>query len=85
MTLFLRSNLCPYRRAAASVVIVLAAIASGCGSSDPANGNAAGKSPKQLLKDEQLYTYEGSGSAKRKVPIDRRERVKLLREARQAE
>jgi hypothetical protein len=86
--LFSLSDLRPYRCAGAFVLIALAAIASGCGSSgstNPADGKAAGASPKQLLKEEQLYKYEGEGRAKRKEPISLRERVKLLREAKKSQ
>jgi hypothetical protein len=80
-----RSNLGSYRRAGALVLITLATIAGGCGSSGPAETNVAGKSYKQVLKEDQLYKYEGEGTAKRKVELSHRERVELLREAKKAE
>jgi hypothetical protein len=86
--LFPRRNLRPYRRLGASVVITLVAIASGCGpsgSSNPADGNDSGTSPKQEIMSNQMYKYEGEGKAKRKVEVSRRERIKLIREAKKAE
>jgi hypothetical protein len=80
-----RSNLGSYRRAGALVLITLATIASGCGSSGTAETNVAGKSYKHVLKEDQLYKYEGQGKAKRKVELSHRERVELLREAKNAE
>jgi hypothetical protein len=81
---FFRGNLRLYRRGVASILITLAAITSGCGSSSPTDGKTSGTSPTQLLKDEQLYKYEGEGKRKHKVELSRRERVKLIQEARQA-
>jgi hypothetical protein len=86
--LFSLSDLRPYRCAGAWVLIALAAIASGCGSSgstNPADGKAAGASPKELLKEEQLYNYVGEGKAKRKEAISIRERARLIREAKKAQ
>jgi hypothetical protein len=34
-----------------------------------------------LIPEDQLYKYEGTGAAKHKVDISRRERIKLLHEA----
>jgi hypothetical protein len=73
-----------FRRAGASVLITLAVITSGCGSSGSIgspDAKSSGKLAKDVLKPEQLYKYEGEGKAKRKVEISRQERVKLLREA----
>jgi hypothetical protein len=73
------------RRAAAMLLVALATAAYGCGSSlvstDTAVAASGGKAPSELLKPEQLWKYETTGKAKRKVPISRRERVKLLHEA----
>jgi hypothetical protein len=75
-----------FRRAGASVLIMLAVavITSGCGSSGSIgspDAKSSGKLAKNVLKPEQLYKYEGEGTAKRKVEISRQERIKLLREA----
>ena len=86
--LFSLSDLRPYRCAGASVLIALATIASGCGSSgstNPADGKVAGTSPEQLLKDDQLYKYVGEGKNKRKEAISIRERARLIREAKKAQ
>jgi hypothetical protein len=53
----------------------------GCGSSAPTVSDTAGKNPAKKLNPDQLYKWEGTGAAKRKVEISRRERVKLLHEA----
>jgi hypothetical protein len=37
--------------------------------------------PEDLLTPDQLYKYEGSGKASRKVEISRKKRMKLMREA----
>jgi hypothetical protein len=71
-------------RTGASVLILLAVIMSGCGSSETIgspDAKSSGKLASQVLKPEQLYKYEGEGKAKRKVEISRDERIKLLREA----
>jgi hypothetical protein len=73
-----RRDLC--RRAGALVLVTLATVAFGCGSSERPETNA-GKAAEDLLKPEELYRYEGTGKEKRKVTISRRERVKLLHEA----
>jgi hypothetical protein len=78
------STFFPWRRVGALVVVAVATTAYGCGSSNdgtrgPATGGR-GELAKQL-KDEDLYKYEGTGKAKRKVEISRRERVKLLHDA----
>ena len=65
-------------------LVVLAVAAYGCGSSPPTAsvvGLGVGKGAAELLRPEQLWKYEGVGKDKHKVPISRRERVKLLREA----
>ena len=46
-----------------------------------ADAKSSGKLAKNVLKPEQLYRYEGEGTAKRKVEISRQERIKLIREA----
>ncbi len=69
------------RRAGPLVLVTLAVIAYGCGSSDttvPTNVNKPGTIK---LKPEDSYTYEGTGTAKRKVELDRRERVRHLHDA----
>jgi hypothetical protein len=74
----------PFRCADVLLWTALAAVAPGCGSSVPPTGvaaKAAGKGPAEVLKPEQLWKYEGEGKDKRKVPISRRERIKLLHEA----
>lgn len=73
-----------FRRAGSSVLITLAVITSGCGSSGSIgspDSKSSGKLAKDVLKPEQLYKYEGEGKAKRKVEISRQERIKLLRQA----
>ncbi len=74
------------RRAGAVVLLALATVAYGCGSSDPSAPlaqNPTGKGAAEILKPEQLYKYEGEGKAKRKVQISRHERLKLLHKASQ--
>jgi hypothetical protein len=67
-------------RAVPLVLAALVVIAQGCGSSD--DGSANVNPPGTIkLKPEDEYTYEGTGQAKKKVPIGRRERVKRLHEA----
>ncbi len=63
------------------VLMALAATATGCGSSAPTESISTGKNAAKKLSDDQLYKYEGTGVAKRKVEISRQERVKLLHEA----
>jgi hypothetical protein len=70
-----------YRRAGALVLLTLATVAYGCGSSVPTESVSAGKNPAKLIPEDQLYKYEGTGAAKHKVDISRRERIKLLHEA----
>ena len=86
MFLSVVSRLDRCRCAGSLILVVLSTMACGCGSSSPANSSApSGSSPAkgadQLLKPEQLWKYEGTGTEKRKVSISRRERAKLLREA----
>jgi hypothetical protein len=80
-----RFDLC--RHAAALLLVALATAAYGCGSSllptDTHAATGAGKGPSEILKPEQLWKYEGTGKAKRKIQISRRERVRLLHEAQQ--
>jgi hypothetical protein len=79
LLLDIRSRLCGY----VVVPVMLAAVASGCGSSVP-SGQPGGDSAKSLedkVNPDDLYRYEGKGKAKRKVEVSRRERVKLLHEA----
>ncbi len=83
MILGSRSNLGPCRHARVFALVTLAAIVGGCGSSNSADGSASDTSPKQLLKEEQLYKYVGEGKSKRKEAISRRERLQLIREAKQ--
>jgi len=64
-------------------LLALATVAGGCGSSVP-SGPPAGSSAKSLddkVDPTSLYKYEGTGRAKKKVEVSRRERVKLLHEA----
>jgi len=70
----------PYRRAGALVLLTLATVAYGCGSSVPTESNTTGKDAAKALSPDQLYSYEGTGAAKRKVEISRRDRIKLLHE-----
>jgi hypothetical protein len=73
-----------WRRAAALVLFALAVAASGCGSSEQTQSpGGTGTGPAGSLKQEDLYRYEGTGAAKKKVMISRKERVKLIREARE--
>jgi hypothetical protein len=76
-------NFVTRRRAGVLVAVAVAAIAYGCGSSTE-TGRAAPKDGTNLadqLKEEDLYRYVGTGTAKRKEAISRRDRVKLLHEA----
>jgi hypothetical protein len=69
-----------WSRDAGLALLVLGVGSSGCGSSERIEkGGAEGAA--KLLKPEELYRYEGTGNAKKKVAISRREKVKLLREA----
>jgi hypothetical protein len=76
-----------YRRVGASVLVMLGTVACGCGSSgltassNPTDAKLEGKAPSDLLTPDQMYRYEGTGKAKRKVEISRKERMKLMREA----
>jgi hypothetical protein len=54
--------------------------ASLCGCSQQSATSTTEKSAEALLKPEDLYRYEGTGKAKRKVAISRRERMKMLHE-----
>jgi hypothetical protein len=78
------SRFAPHRRAGALVLVCLAAGTFGCsgsndrGATDP---SIKTKTLKQLVPEEQLYRWEGEGTAKRKVELDRRERAQLRREA----
>jgi hypothetical protein len=51
----------------------------GCGSETETKTGVPGSA--KLLKEEDMYKYEGEGKNKRKVLIDMNERRKLLREA----
>lgn len=65
----------PWRRAGAFVPIILAALSFGCGSDSEQVGTA------KEVKEEERYRYEGTGKAKQKVLIRRKEeRFKELRE-----
>ncbi len=75
------SNLGSFRRTGALVVIALAVVAYGCGSSEQqqqTSGSGPAKAPRSSLKEEDLYRWEGEGTAKRKVYLSRREENKLL-------
>ena len=55
------------------VLMTLATIVSGCGSSgssNPADGKTSGTSPEQLLKEEQLYQYVGEGKKAQGSDLD---------------
>jgi hypothetical protein len=71
----------------AIVLVTLATVVCGCGPSqtpvvpDPSFKKLEGKAPDEVLTEDQLYKYVGTGEAKRKVQISRDERVKLLHEA----
>jgi hypothetical protein len=79
------SRFVPYRRANAVVLVALAAATFGCGGGSNDQGatdpNVKTKKLVDLVPPEQLYRWEGEGSAKRKVELDRKERGKLRREA----
>jgi hypothetical protein len=62
-------------------IVVLAAVAGGCGPTNSAGTSSETSGAAKLVKEEDLYTYEGKGAAKRKVEVSRRERVKLIHEA----
>jgi hypothetical protein len=84
VTLSFVSKFGPYRRARALVLVALAASAFGCGGSSDQGATDPNKKTKtleELVPPEQLYRYEGTGTAKRKVELDRRERAKLRHEA----
>jgi hypothetical protein len=74
----------PWRRLSALAAVAVATMAYGCGSSTDTGRGAAPKDGTDLadqLKEEDLYRYVGTGAAKHKESISRRERVKLLHEA----
>ena len=79
------SRFVPYRRAGAVVLVALAAAAFGCGGGSNDQGatdpNVKTKKLEELVPPEQLYRWEGEGTAKRKVELDRKERGRLRREA----
>ena len=81
MILSLASKMGPCRHAGALMTLVLTVALCGCGDSAPTQSISTGKSPGKKLTDDQLYKYEGEGAAKKKVPISRQERLKLLHEA----
>ena len=67
-----------------SFLSMLVVTTPGCGSSPPSSNTAVageGKGAAVLLKPEQLWKVKGTGRDRRKVPISRRERRKLLHEA----
>lgn len=75
-----------HRWTGAVVAFMLVVAAHGCGSSPPTGSGpvaGAGSVSAEVLKPEQLWKYEGQGNARHKVPITRREKRKLLREAQQ--
>jgi hypothetical protein len=75
------SKLRSYRRTGALVLIVVAVVAYGCGSSEQQQqtaGQGPPKAPRSSLKEEDHYRWEGEGTAKRKVYLSRREENKLL-------
>jgi hypothetical protein len=68
-------NFRAWRCARALFLIILAALAFGCGSSQDKVGTA------KEVKEEERYRYEGTGKAKQKTLIRRKEeRLKELRE-----
>ena len=79
------SRFVPYRRAGAVVLVALAAATFGCGGGSNDQGatdpNVKTKKLVDLVPPEQLYRWEGEGTAKRKVELDRKERGRLRREA----
>jgi hypothetical protein len=75
-----RVNLC--RRTGTLLLISLAVVMSGCGSSQPTGSTGSDKVARQL-KDEDLYHYVGTGANKKKVVTTRKQRTELLREARE--
>jgi hypothetical protein len=66
------------RRAGALVLITLAALAYGCGSSEQNVQERRAKAPRSSLKDQDHYRWEGEGKAKHKVYLNRREEDELL-------
>jgi hypothetical protein len=65
-----------WQSAGVVVPLMLAALSSGCGSGQNLTGTS------KELKEEERYRYEGTGKAKQKVLIRRKEeRVKELRDA----
>jgi hypothetical protein len=61
-------------------IITVACGAFGCGGSGAELKTGVAGAAKKL-SPEQMYHYEGTGKDRKKVMIDRRERVRLLREA----
>jgi hypothetical protein len=74
----------PNRRAAALVLFTLAGVAYGCGGSVPTGaspGAPPGKPLEELVSPDKLYKWEGTGAAKHKVELSRKERMQLRHEA----
>jgi hypothetical protein len=76
-----RFELC--RRGGVLVLLALALLAFGCGSSEQTATPTqnAGKTDLGAWKPDDLYRIEGSGRNKRKVAVSRRERMKAVHEA----
>jgi len=69
-----------YQRAGALILVTLATVVYGCGSSERTE-SAGPSGPSVNLKPEDYYHYEGEGVNKKKVSLDRREKRKLRFEA----
>jgi hypothetical protein len=73
----------PCRRAAVLLFCAAAVMASGCGSSGSGDGSNAPATATGKPNPEDFYRHEGTGANKKKVPVSRKERVTIIREARE--
>jgi hypothetical protein len=69
-----------YRRGSAPLLISLAVVSCGCGSSERTS-TSAGEGSSKVLKAEDYYRYEGEGKDRKKVALSRQEKNKLRHDA----
>ena len=71
-------NICRCGRA--PLLISLAVVLCGCGSSERTS-TSAGEGSSKVLKAEDYYRYEGEGKDRKKVALSRQEKNKLRHDA----